>query len=158
VTEPDATRRYIEDHRGQFTREAIDAELIKAGHEPEDIARAWMSLETGWRTPDPSALGPGLGTILLVLVVIASYGFAAYLAVVFALPDTYLGMKGVGATILLVYAAAMVIAGAYSVYRLVRAPSTGGGARVIGVAFGISIVMFVGLSGLCIAGLSTANQ
>ena len=157
MTEPDPLAQYIEAHHGRFTREAINAELLRAGHSQLSIDAAWAARDEQSETAQAARRMPGIGTVLLVLIVIAGYGFAAYLAFVFTLPDTYLGVEGSAATVLLTYAAVMVIACVYSVVRLLRAPSKGGGARAIGVAFAISVAAFIGLSGLCIAGLSIAS-
>lgn len=148
---------YIVRNRGTFTREAINAQLLEAGHPQASIDAAWADLEaTPERARRPGAK-PGLGTILLALVVLAGYVSAAWLAFAVAGPNASLGVTSGAATILLVYAIAMLIACAYSIRGLLRAPSTGGGARAIGIAFGISIAIFVGLSGLCLAGLSATS-
>lgn len=48
---------YILANQGGSTREAIREELIKAGHDPAEVDRAWVALTT----PDPDTAGPGLG-------------------------------------------------------------------------------------------------
>ena len=157
MTESDALVEYIVRNRGTFTREAINAQLLEAGHAQGSIDAAWAEPEaTPGRARGPGTK-PGLGTILLALIVLAGYVFAAWLAFVVAGPNVSLGLTGGAATILLVYAIAMLIACAYSIRGILRAPSTGGGARAIGIAFGISVAVFVGLSGLCLAGLSATG-
>ena len=157
MTDRGSVVEYIEAQRGRFTREAIDGALREAGHAQWSIDAAWAAVDARAR-PDGSALRrPGMGTILLVLGVIAGYGVAAWLVIAFTLPSaSWLRFEGAHGAILITYAAAMVIRGVVSVLLLLRAPSTGGGERAIGVAFAISIVVFVGLSGACFAGLSAS--
>lgn len=153
----DPVVEYIRAHRNRFTRAAINAQLLEAGHPQWSIDAGWAALQA---TAEPSAEAGGRqgpGTILLAFVVLAAYVFAAWLAFAVAGPNASLGLTGGAATILLVYAIAMLIACAYSIRGLIRAPTTGGGARAIGMAFGISIAIFVGLSGLCLAAFSATG-
>jgi hypothetical protein len=152
VTDPEPLLDYIVRQRGQFTREAINAELLKAGHPQSAIDAAWAALESEEQSP-ASRLKPGIGTILLVLVVIFSYVGTTLFALSFTTPGYFLSMTGTQAWIVFAYSAAMAIACIVSVWRLLRAPSTGGGAHAIGVALTISVVLFLGLGGLCFAGL-----
>ena len=157
MTESEPLMDYIVRNRGTYTREAINAQLLEAGHPQESIDAAWAELEATPERRVGHGAKPGLGTIVLALIVLVGYVFAAWLAFAVAGPNASLGLIGGAATILLVYAIAMLIACAYSIRGLLRAPSTGGGARAIGIAFGISIAIYVGLSGLCLAGLSATG-
>ena len=157
MTELEPLVDYIVRQRGVFTREAINAQLLEAGHSQESIDAAWSELEAEGRPA--LRRKPGTGTVLLVLAVIVGYGFCIYLSLGFAFltGGTFLDMTGPEATVLVPYGIAMIIGGVISVALLLRAPSTGGGARAIGIAFGISFAIFVGLSGLCLAGLSATG-
>jgi hypothetical protein len=158
VTAPEPLVEYIRANRDRFTREAINAQLLEGGHAQWSIDAAWAALEAADR-PDALRRKPGIGTILLVLAVIAGYGFCVYVALAFAYltGGTFLDMTGPEATVLVPYGIAMIIGCVISVALLLRAPSTGGGARAIWIAFGISFAVFVGLSGLCLAGLSASG-
>ena len=159
MTESDPLVEYIVRNRGTFTREAINAQLIEVGHPQRAIDAAWASLDADTPQALSARRRPGIGTILLVLAVIAGYGFCVYVAWGFAFltGGTFLDMTGPESRVLVPYGVAMIIGGVISVALLLRAPSTGGGARAIGIAFGISFAIFVGLSGLCLAGLSAQS-
>jgi hypothetical protein len=157
MTESEPLVDYIVRNRGTFTREAINAQLLGAGHPQSSIDAAWAELEATPERAIKRGTKPGPGTIFLALIVLAAYVLTAWLAFAVAGPNASLGITSGASTILLVYAIAMLIACAYSIRGLLRAPSTGGGARAIGIAFGISIAIFAGLSGLCLAGLSASG-
>jgi hypothetical protein len=154
---PDRVARLVEyfrENRDRFTPESLRQAAASAGYAPSEIDAAWSQIAWGTPTrPGPSAGDrPGMGTVILVLAVIAGYGFTVLLALS---AGSYIASTATpGATVLYLFVAAMVVGGLFSVFRLLRAPSTGGGARAIGIAFGLSIAIYVGLSGLCIAGLS----
>ena len=152
MTDSEPLVDYIVRNRGTFTREAINAQLLEAGHSQASIDAAWATLEAESR-PE-TRLRPGIGTILLVLLVIFSYVATTLFVLSFTIPGVYLSVSGTQATILFAYAAAMAVACVFSVWRLLRAPTKGGGTRAIGVALTISVVLFFGLGGLCFAALA----
>jgi hypothetical protein len=156
---PDRIARLVEYFRengDRFTPEALRQAAMSVGYSSSDVDSAWSQLAWGTpKMPGPAAHNrPGMGTVILVLAVIAGYGFTILLALLVTTPASYFHTSGGATTVMYLFIAAMVVGGLFSVYRLLRAPATGGGARAIGIAFGISIAIYVGLSGLCIAGLS----
>jgi hypothetical protein len=141
---------YIRANRERYTRAALDDKLRAAGHDQMAIDAAWTRVSG---TEDRVARGdsqPGAGTYLLIVVAALGYG-AAILAA-----GATVAYGGAVTVLMLTYIVAMLAGLVYSVRRLLRAPSMGRGASAIGVAFAISIVIFIGLSGACFAALGPA--
>ncbi len=151
MSTPDETAlRYIADHDAHFTREAITASLAASGHDQAEIAAAWSAYDAGQRPPTADT-GTRVASGLLMFVVFTAYAPAILLALAAA-------SWGSGAPLILpLYAVAMVAGGLYSLYRLASAPTRDNGCASVAIAFAISVVIFVGLSGLCVAGLSSSR-
>ena len=155
MTNPDDILAYIEQSEGRFTREAIDAELIRSGHDQTAIDAAWTAHDARQRPGPARNTGSKVAAVILGLLVVATYGLAVLLALAWATMSGSLGGNQ-RAPLMAVYAAAMIGAGLYSVYRLGRAPSKARGAVAVATAFFISVAMFGGLSGLCVVGLANS--
>jgi hypothetical protein len=153
---------YLRANRDQFTREALTRRLVEQGHDPADVEAAWARIKGGDAVARPGPVvppgRPGIGTFLLIGLVVVGYGYV-----------TFLGFAGIGfmayygpipaaspnpaATILsVVYATAMIVGLGYSIRRLYRAPSLAAGGSAIGAAFGIAALILIGINGACIAG------
>jgi hypothetical protein len=83
---------YIRANRDMYTREAINQELLDAGHSPEDIAAGWQALEeedtltqVQATTPPPRRRVGGLVALWILLLII---GF-----VIVALTNLGLGLS-----------------------------------------------------------------
>jgi hypothetical protein len=152
---------YFRENRERFTPEALRQAAAAAGYSATDVDAAWSQLAWGSaELPGPATRRtPGMGTILLVLAVIAAFGSTIWLAVAYiSSVGQWLGPDRDQVVVLGTFAAAMLVGGLFSVYRLLRAPSSGGGTHAIGMAFLLAIAIYIGLSGLCIAGLVVSNQ
>jgi uncharacterized protein Smg (DUF494 family) len=148
---------YLAKNRDRYPREQLDDVLQKAGHDPAEIEAAWARLDAPgamtWsemkKVKGPPGR-PGAGTYLLIVIAVLCYGAAIVAA------GATIAYGGAVSILMLVYVIAMIAGLVYSVRRLLRAPTLGEGASAIGVAFAISIVIFVGLSGACFAALGPA--
>jgi hypothetical protein len=143
--------RYLQENRDRYTREALTAHLVAQGHDPAAVEAAWARMDWAAVEHRPATGGGLAAAIILGLIVILAYGIAIFLsiAVIGASPD-----YGPDSGVLIVYTIAMLAAGLYTLYRMFRAPSTGRGAAGVAAAFAISAAVYIGLSGLCIVGLS----
>lgn len=154
---------YLRANRDAFTREALTKRLVDAGHDPAAIEDAWSRIgsETTpagpiahWAPSDAPPTTPtgtaGLGTRLLVVLAILVYGGAI------ALAGIAITIGGGVSVLMIVYIVAMLFGLAHTVRRLGAAPTRGTGWAPIWVAVGISVVIFVGLSGVCLAALGPA--
>jgi hypothetical protein len=147
---------YLAKNRDRYTREQLDG-VLRTRHDQADIDAAWARLDAPgamtWsemkKVKGPPGR-PGAGTYLLIVVAVLCYG-AAILAA-----GATIAYGGAVSILMLVYVIAMIAGLVYSVRRLLRAPTLGEGASAIGVAFAISIVIFIGLSGACFAALGPA--
>ena len=140
---------YIRANRGRYTREAITQQLCTAGHDPADVEAAWVRVAEAPREA-PARQEAGVGTTLLAVLLALGYGAAILLAL-------WATQSGGAVTVLMVaYIAAMIGGGIWSIRRVLRAPSLGEGASGIALAAGISVVVFIGLSGACFALLGPA--
>jgi len=164
---------YLRANRDAFTREALTRRLIDEGHDPADVEAAWARIGAGpinqWAASDGPVSAPrgraGIGTFLLIIAVVLGYGYVTFLGLAGIVVSAAYGPSGgaqsgghPAATILaLVYGIAMVIGLGYSVRRLYRAPSIRTGGSVIGAAFGISVVVLLGISGVCVVGVLASN-
>jgi hypothetical protein len=147
VNEIDA---YIRSNRTAYTRDALTRRLVDAGHDPGAVEAAWARVEEtdpGTSAP-PGAVGPG--TVLLVLAIVLAYGGAILAA---GATVTYGGTVSI---LMIVYVVAMIGALILSLRRILSAPTTAVGWTPIWAAVGISVAMFVGLSGACFAALGPA--
>jgi hypothetical protein len=154
--------QYLRANRDRYTRDALTAEAIKAGHEPADVEAAWQRIDradAGLSPSSPPAGRPGLGTVLLIGAIVLGYGYAALAGISGIGLTAYYGRAGgaqagssTGATILMaVYVIAMLVGLVYSARQIYRAPSLGRGASAIGGALAISLVVLVGMNGACFA-------
>ena len=142
---------YLRANRDRFTRTVLTQRLIDEGNDPAAVEAAWMRVEA--EHPAGRALpGPGAGTVLLGVLLALAYGAAIVLAF-FAI-----SIGGAVAILMIAYIAAMSVGGFWSIRQLVRAPTRERGVAVIAVAGAVSIVVFVGLSGLCVALLGPATN
>jgi hypothetical protein len=154
MTAEDEILRYIEGHRDQFTREAIDASLRKAGYDQAVIDAAWAATDANPEVRPIPGIGAMISILFAVIVVIGAYGLTILLAISLLDPDAYFHTTGAATTVMGLFVVSMVGGCIYSVYRLVRAASAPRMARAILTAFGISVAIFASLSGLCVAGLN----
>jgi hypothetical protein len=139
---------YIRANRQRYTREAVTEQLRAAGHDSAEIEAAWALVEGA--TPSAPPATAGAGTMLLVLLLGLGYGLAIVAA-------GFAAFAGGAVTVLMVvYIVAMLAGGIWSIGRVRRAPSLGEGASAIALAAGVSVVVFIGLSGTCFAFLGPA--
>jgi hypothetical protein len=147
-----------------YTREALTAKAIEAGHSAADVEAAWQRIdEIDSRARRASGEGtgrPSLGTFLLIGVVLIMYGYTAYLGIGgISWMALHPGRaRSLTASILTgVYVIAMVLGLAYSVVRLYRAPSLNIGAEAIATALAISIGILFGINGVCVVSVVGAG-
>ncbi len=150
MTNPDDILAYIEQSEGRFTREAIDAELIRSGHDQAAIDAAWTAHDARPRPPLSRNTGSKVAATILGLLVVATYGLAIVAALLWASTTGTFGGSG-WAWLMIVYAAAMTVGGIFSLRRFAQAPSKARGGKAVAIAFVISVAIFVGLSGACFA-------
>jgi len=160
---------YLAANRERYTSEALANELMKVGHDRAAIDEAWARVTAAdaaagaatatpiqhWDASPPVATPApatrlGAGTVLLIVFVVVAYG----LAIVAAGLYTFRG--GAVSILMIAYVIAMLIGLRYSVRRLIAAPTLRSGGSAIAVAFAISVVIFIGLSGACFVGLGPA--
>ena len=160
---------YLAANREGYTREALTTELVKAGHDPAAIEEAWARVTAAdaaaedvratpiqhWDAGRPvatpaSATRLGGGTVLLIVFVVFAYVAAIVAAGIFIF------YGGAVSLLMLAYVITMIVGLVYSVRRLRAAPTVRTGGSAIGVAFAISVVIFIGLSGVCFAALGPA--
>lgn len=136
---------YVRANRSRYTRDAIAARLIEAGHDPAAVETALervLAVEVSGLLTEVTLLGYG-GAVLLGLLG-AVYGFQN--------ADPRSGGH-LNATIwLLLYSGAMLVGGGYSIRRMARAPSAPDAGRAIFIALVIAVAIFAGLSGVCRVG------
>ena len=141
---------YLRRHGRTYTRHALDERLREAGHQPKAIADAWDALEAERQ----SAAAPGsLATFIAIvggLLAILVFGGSAALGFLGAgfspgQPDANVGL------IFATYAIAAIVAG-IGVLFLIRRGRRADHA-VLGVlgAIGVGALVWLGISGLCLA-------
>ena len=144
---------YLHANRDRFTRTVLTQRLIDEGNDPAAVEAAWARVEAehaaGRALPGH---GAGAGTMLLGILLALAYGAAIVLAF-FAI-----SIGGAVAVLMIAYIVTMSIGGFWSIRQLVRAPTRERGVAVIAVAGAVSILVFVGLSGLCVALLGPATN
>jgi hypothetical protein len=144
--------QYIREHRATYTREALTAEMVAAGHDAAEVAAAWAQLEvedaaaapalpTGWVTADTRPYVRGASTYLAMLIVVLGYAGS----VVFFLVASGTRYNGVA----ILYALAMVAAGAFVLRRMLGASRAG----VVAGSFLIAVLLYIALAGACIVGV-----
>ena len=143
---------YLRTNRDAYTRDALTRRLIEAGHDPDSVESAWGRVGgPGDESVEPGPEGTvGVGTVLLAVAVFVIYG-AAILAA--ALTIAYGGAVSI---LMIAYVTAMIVGLVVSIRRLMASPRRGAGWTPIWVATGLSVVIFVGLSGACFAALGPA--
>jgi hypothetical protein len=139
---------YIRANRQRYTRDAVTEQLRASGHDSAEIEAAWARVEAATPTVPPATAGPG--TTLLAVLLGLGYAFAI-VAAGFA---AFLG--GAVTVLMIAYMVAMIAGGIWSIGRVMRAPSLREGASAIALAAGVSVVVFIGLSGTCFALLGPA--
>jgi hypothetical protein len=159
---------YLRANRDAYTREALTKRLVESGHAPDDVDMAWVRIEAlDAKTPPGPALPrgrPGLGTIILIIAVVIGYGYIGLIGTFGIGFVAYYGnyapdgsattvVNPVATVLLVVYVAAMLVGLGVSIRRLWRAPSLGRGAGAIGTAFGVAVLVLIGINGACIAGV-----
>jgi len=137
--------QYIREHRATYTREALTAELVAAGHAAADVEAAWSQVgPTGWVAPAEKPYVRGASAYFAMLVVAIFYlgSVVWYLS--------WGGDLGAGRSplVLILYSVAMIGAGAFVLRRLLQASTMG---SIVG-GFLIAIVLYIGLAGACIVG------
>jgi hypothetical protein len=150
---------YLRANAGRYTFQALDAQLRQAGHSEDAIAMAWRRLHppTSPAAPAPPPPGlPGFLRALAVLAIVLVYGGSA-LAAGIAMLAGATGGGGGRAVVLLAYTVGVIVAAVWC-FRLLRR-ADGSRRRLLAVfgAIGITAVLWVALSGLCIAGLSSSG-
>ncbi len=153
----DELTRYLRENRERYTREALTDHLVAEGHDRGSVEAAWARLEAERRAASPptrAVLGParGLPAILVMMAYVLAIGAGILGAVVAA------GSSEVrSAAVLGIYVVAMIVAMIFSFRRMTQAPAGGGGLTAFLAGLAIGIFAFVGLSGLCVAGLNVAT-
>ncbi len=151
---------YLRANRDSFTREALTRRLVEEGHDPADVEAAWARIESKpisqWAPSgapvDPPTGHAGIGTRLLVVLSILVYGGAIVLA------GFAISYGGGISILMIVYIVAMLFGLVHAARRLLAAPMRGNGVGPIWGAVGLAIVIFVGLSGACIAALGPVTN
>ena len=149
---------YLRANRDAYTREALTKRLVDAGHDPAAVQEAWSRIGAGpisqWTASEAPVEVPighaGIGTVLLAIAVFLAYGGAILLA------GFAISYGRAVSLLMVVYIVTMIAGLLYSLRRLVGAPQTGSGWGPIWIAVGLSIAIFVGLSGACFAALGPA--
>jgi hypothetical protein len=153
---------YLRANRDSFTREALTRRLVDEGHDPADVEAAWARIKLGEAIARPGPVErpgrAGIGTFLLIGLVVVAYGYVTFLGfagigfMAYYGPIPAAGPNPAASILSAVYAIAMLVGLGYSVRRLYRAPSLAAGGSAIGAAFGIAALVLVGINGGCIAG------
>jgi hypothetical protein len=149
---------YLRANRDAYTRDALTQRLIDAGHDPAAVEEAWSRIGAGpisqWTASEGPVEAPrgqaGIGTVLLAIALFLGYGGSILLA---ALAISY---GSVVSILMIVYVVAMIAGLVYSLRRLFRAPRTASGWGPIWIAVGLSVTIFIGLSGACFVALGPA--
>ena len=149
---------YLRANRDAYTRDALTQRLVEEGHAPADVEAAWARIEerplSQWGPGEAPVHPPhgtvGIGTWALALVAVLAYG-GAIVAAVFTI-----SYGGAVSILMIAYVIAMLVGLVYSARRLVVAPTRGTGWAPIWGAVGLAFVIFVGLSGACLAALGPA--
>jgi hypothetical protein len=149
---------YLRANRDAYTRDALTQRLVDAGHDPAAVEAAWSRIEAGPISQWTASDGPvearrgqaGIGTILLAIALFLGYGGAILAA---GLTISYGGAVSI---LMIVYVIAMIAGLVYSLRRLVGAPQTASGRGPIWIAVGLSVVIFIGLSGACFVAIGPA--
>jgi hypothetical protein len=163
--------QYLRANRAAYTREALTERLVEEGHAREDVEAAWIRLEAADRNWSAGAAAasrpggkPGIGTILLIIAVAIGYGYIGLLGFAgigyiafYPGSGTPGAVNVVASALLVVYVGAMLAGLLYSIRRLWRAPSLAGGGAAIGGAFGIAVLVLIGINGACIAGVLASS-
>jgi hypothetical protein len=151
---------YLRANRDAYTREALTKRLVEEGHDPAAVDAAWARI-TGhasdrWAEGDPPIHPPtgkaGIGTLFLILTAICTYGGAIFLA------GIAISFGGGISVLMIVYIVAMLFGLVYTVRRLLSAPKRGSGFAPIFGAAAVAIVIFVGLSGACLAAIGPVTN
>jgi hypothetical protein len=151
---------YLRANRDRFTRQALTKTLVDAGHDPAAVEAAWSRLGSGpvdhWApstAPDEPPHGQaGVGTVLLVVLALLVYGGAILLAV------AAISFGGGISVLMIVYVIAMLVGLVHSVRQLLSAPKRGLGTGPIWGAVGISVLIFIGLSGACLVAIGPVTN
>jgi hypothetical protein len=151
---------YLRANHERFAREALDAKLREAGHDDAAIEAAWARMASdGSVVPGghaPVGTGARIAAVVLIVVAIGAYFYVGAIGVI-GLAFSASGLTGrpVGAVFslgMVVYGIAMFVALAFAIRRIWRAPSLGRGASAIGGAVVVSLLVLVGINGVCFAG------
>jgi hypothetical protein len=149
---------YLRANRDAYTREALSRRLIEAGHDPATVEAAWARVAAGDAGAGPPLPGrrPGIGTVLLIIVVVAGYGYVGAFGL-FGIAFSASGMSGrpMGPLFTIeipVYVIAILAGLFVAVRRIWRSPSLGRGASAIGAAFATAVALLIGISGACVVG------
>jgi len=151
---------YLRANRDRFTREALTKTLVDAGHDPAAIEAAWSRVGSGpidhWAPSNAPDELPhrqaGAGTVLLVVLAVLAYGGAILLAA------AAISFGGGISVLMIVYVIAMLFGLVLSVRRLLSAPKRGIGTGPIWGAIGISVLIFIGLSGACLVAIGPVTN
>jgi hypothetical protein len=147
---------YLRAHSGRFTREALETRLRAAGHADAEIDAAWQAVEAdpdGPRVP-VAARAPGAAeTLLAVLAILAAlvtYGGSAILALLGASFATSSGASQ-APLVLLLYFLGVVIGGIWSMVFVWRRRRAEHAVLAVLGATALSAVLYIVMSGICIA-------
>lgn len=149
---------YLRANRDAYTRDALTQRLVDAGHDPAAIEEAWSRIGAGpisqWTASEGPVEAPrghvGAGTVLLAVALFLGYGGAILLAVV------AISYGSAVSILMIVYIVAMLAGLVYSLRRLLGAPQAARGRGPIWIAVGLSVTIFIGLSGACFVALGPA--
>jgi hypothetical protein len=141
---------YIRDNRGRYTDQAIRDRLVEAGHDPDEVDAALARAPA--EPVDPGARG--VATVLLAMVAVAAYVGASLLALAATGMGGSYGPRGAQVAVLVVYSIVMVVALVLVVRRMGRALGPMGTWMDVGAGFVVAVLVFIGLSGTCMAGLT----
>jgi hypothetical protein len=149
---------YLRANRDAYTRDALTQRLVEAGHDPAAVEEAWSRIGAGpisqWTASEEPVEAPrgqaGIGTVLLAIALFLGYGGSILLAAV------AISYGSAVSILMIVYIVAMIAGLVYSLRRLLAAPQAASGWGPIWIAVGLSVTIFIGLSGACFVALGPA--
>ena len=142
---------YIRENRKRYTREAITKQLVAAGHDPGEIERTWMTLDT----PDADDVsGEGFWGRFAVIVIGINVGVFLLVGLLTGMLQNLAG----GSSVILVILAVALVIGALIAWGLVAATGptrlSRTAALVIGTAIPALFALLIGGSCYALIGAS----
>ena len=152
---------YLRANVGTYTRAVLDERLRAAGHSEPQIAAAWARLATRSPGTDRPSGGATVVAVLAVLAVLLVYGGSALLfGLGLALTPgggSVFNLTAAQRVVLVAYAIVTVAGGLLLVREVLRAERRGAVLRVLGLV-ALAGVVYAGLSGACIGGLTMVQR